>query len=225
MLCTTAAEMELIKMTDAGRYADPATLCSATCRQILAWYDWEMATAKATYELLRNLENVLRCAVSGRLASHYGREDWWHAPRLRLTHSTMEKIETAEIKLRHDEVPVTPTAILCKVPLGFWVTLLGRGHDYETQIWRPVSSGFPGYRGLRGQLHSRLDHLRSLRNEVAHQEPIKDHDLAADRRSILTAIGYVSEAVARRVDKADTALPQLLVSRPGICAQRGGGSA
>ncbi|MEV6683801.1 hypothetical protein AB0N28_00365 [Streptomyces sp. NPDC051130] len=224
MLCTTAAEMELIKMTDAGRYADPATLCSAACRQVLAWSDWEMAAAKATYELLRNLENVLRCTVSDRLSSHYQREDWWNAPRLRLTYSTMEKIENAEDKLRQAGVQVTPTAILREVPLGFWVTLLGRGHDYETQVWRPVSSGFPGYRGRRAPLHSRLDHLRLLRNKVAHQDRIGSRDLAADRRSTLIAIGYMSEAVARRVGAADTALPRLLMSRPGICAQRAGGT-
>lgn len=223
MLCTTAAEAELIKRTDAGRYADAATICSATCRQVIAWSHWEMAAAKATYELLRNLENVLRCAVSDRLSTHYGREDWWRAPRLQLTYSTMEKIEAAENKLRPAGVPITPTAILRKVPLGFWVTLLGRGRDYETQIWRPVSSGFPGYRGPRRPLHARLDHLRLLRNKVAHQDRIGSRDLAADRRSVLTAIGYVSEAVARRVDAADTALPHLLVSRPGICTQRGGG--
>ncbi|MFF1777643.1 hypothetical protein [Streptomyces virginiae] len=222
MLCTTAAEMELIKMTDAGRYADPATLCSAACRQALAWSDWEMAAAKAAYELLRNLENILRCTVSDRLSSHYGCGDWWNAPRLRLTYSTLEKIETAENKLRQAGAPVTSTAILREVPLGFWVSLLGRGLDYETQVWRPVSSGFPGYRGRRGPLHARLDHLRLLRNKVAHQDRIGGRDLAADRRSILTAIGYVSEGVARCVDVADTALPRLLISRPGICAQRGG---
>ncbi|MER7735913.1 hypothetical protein ABTX80_34045 [Streptomyces erythrochromogenes] len=218
--------MELIKMTDAGRYADPATLCSAAaCRQVLAWADWELAAAKATYELLRTLENVLRCTVSERLSSYYGREDWWTSPRLRLTYSTLKKIEIAEDKLQQAGVPVTSTAILREVPLGFWVTLLGRGHDYETQVWRPVSSGFPGYRGRRGPLHTRLDHLRLLRNKVAHQDRIGSRDLAADRRSVITAIGYVSDGVARRVEAADTALPQLLVSRPGSCARRGGDGA
>lgn len=224
MLCTTAAEMELIQMTDAGRYADPTTLCSASCRQVLAWSDWEMSAAKATYELLRSLEIILRCTISTRLSSHYGREDWWKAPRLQLTHVSTKILETAEKKLRDAGASSTPTAILRQVPLGFWVGLLGSGLDYETQVWRPVSHGFPGYRGRRGPLYDRLNRLRVLRNKVAHQERIGDPGLADDRQSILTSIGYMSEVVARRVDAADTALPQLLRSRPEVCSRRVGGN-
>ncbi|MEU9143243.1 hypothetical protein [Streptomyces sp. NPDC048349] len=223
MPCATADEMDLIRMLDAGRYADPSTLCSATCRQPLEWSDWETNTSKAMYEVLRHLENVLRCAISARLSAHYGQVDWWNATRLRLTYGTEKKIAEAEEKLSRISVPPTATAIQREMTLGFWVTLMGRGADYETQLWRPISAGFPGYRGRRGPLHTRLDHLRVLRNKVAHQDRIGGRDLAADRRSALTAIGYVSESVARRVDAADTSLPALLASRPQTCAQRRGG--
>ncbi|MEV7371013.1 hypothetical protein AB0O51_09025 [Streptomyces sp. NPDC090301] len=212
--------MDLIKMTDAGRYADPATLCSTTCRQVLIWSDWEVAVSKAMYEVLRHLENVLRCTISERLAAHYERDDWWHAPRLRLTHGTTEKIEAATNRLCLHRIPMTPTNIQREVTLGFWVTLLGRGADYETQLWRPISSGFPGYHGRREPLHRRMDHLRLLRNKVAHQDRIGGRDLATDRRSVLTAIGYVSESVARHVTATNTALPMLLANRPEVCAQR-----
>ncbi|MFE0739221.1 hypothetical protein [Streptomyces sp. NPDC058855] len=223
MSCITAAEIDLIKMTDAGRYADPSTLCSTACRQVLVWSDWEMAASKAMYEVLRHLENVLRCTISERLTAHYGRDDWWHAPRLRLTHGTTEKIEAARNRLRLHRTPTTPTNIQREVTLGFWVTLLGRGADYETQLWRPISSGFPGYQGRREPLHRQLNHLRLLRNKVAHQDRIGGRDLVMDRRSVLTAIGYASEPVARHVATTDTALPILLANRPGVCAQRTGG--
>jgi hypothetical protein len=214
--------MDMIKMLDAGRYADSGALCSALCRQSLAWSDWETNVSKAMYEALRHLEGVLRYTISVRLSTYYGQEDWWSAPRLRLTYGTEEKIAEAKRKLSRASTPLTPTAVQREMTLGFWVALLGRGADYETQLWRPISAGFPGYRGRRAPLHARLDHLRVLRNKVAHQDRIGGRDLAADRRSVLTAIGYVSEAVARRVDAADTALPALLANRPGVCAQRPG---
>jgi hypothetical protein len=221
MPCTTADEMGLIKVLDAGRYADPAVLCSSSCRQTLEWFDWETEVSKAVYELLRNLENVLRSTISARLAAHYGRADWWNAPRLRLTFGTRSKLEDAEEKLRRAGLPLAPRTIQREVTLGFWVSLLGRGVDYETQLWRPMSGGFPGYRGRREPLYLRLNHLRLLRNKVAHQDRIGGRDLAADRRSVLAAIGYISATAARRVDAADAALPALLASRPEACPQRG----
>lgn len=220
MLCANADEIYLIRMLDASRYADPLTLCSTSCRESLTWSDWETDVAKAMYEVLRHLENVLRSNISARLATYYGREDWWAAPRLRLTYGTRRKIEEAENKLRQAGMTPTPRLIQRELTLGFWVSLIGRGSDYETQLWRPMSAGFPGYQGRRDSLYTRLNHLRVLRNKVAHQERIGGRDLAADRLSVLTALGYVSTAVARRVDAADAAIPVLLLNRPGICAQR-----
>ncbi|WDM15419.1 hypothetical protein J3S85_30285 [Streptomyces lavenduligriseus] len=222
MSCATADEVVVIKTIDAGRYADPQALCAPDCRQALVWSDWETHVAKAMYEMLRGLENVLRSTIASRLSTYYGRADWWNAPRLNLTHATMSKIEKAEQKLSRAGVPVTPTAVQCEVSLGFWVMLAGRGNDYETQLWRPMKAGFPGYRGRREPFYTRLNHLRILRNKVAHQDRIGGRNLAADRQSVMTAIGYVSEAVARRVEAADTALPLLLANRPGVCAQRRG---
>src|ERR1700761_5044327 len=63
MLCANADEIDLIRMLDASRYADPLTLCSTSCRQSLNWSDWETDVAKAMYEVLRHLENVLRSNI------------------------------------------------------------------------------------------------------------------------------------------------------------------
>ncbi|MFI5808567.1 hypothetical protein [Streptomyces sp. NPDC051561] len=222
MQCATADEKHLIRMIDANRYAAPDAICSVSCKQSLAWSDWETDISKAMYEVLRNLENALRCTVAARLVLHYGQEDWWEAPTLRLTYETKKKIEEAKSKLRRANAPLTPTAIQREVSLGFWVTLMGRGTDYETQLWRPMKAGFPGYQGRRAQLYVRMNHLRILRNKIAHQERIGGRDLTADRSSALTAIGYVSEAVARRVSAADVAIPTLLAARPEVCPQRRG---
>ncbi|MEU0223785.1 hypothetical protein ABZ177_05470 [Streptomyces sp. NPDC006284] len=215
-------EIDLIRTIDASRYAEPQALCTPSCRQALVWSDWEMDLAKAMYEVLRSLENALRCTISDRLSSHYGRDDWWKAKRLQLTHSTTKMIADAEKELLKESLPLTPAAIQRQVTLGFWVTLLGSGADYETQLWRPVSAGFPNYRGRRFPLWSRLNELRKLRNKVAHQERIGGRNLAADRHSALTAIGYVSEPLANRVEVADTAIPVLLANRPGACPRRMG---
>jgi hypothetical protein len=120
---------------------------------------------------------------------------------------------------------VTPEAVERELTLGFWVALLGSGQDYETQVWRPVAGGFPGYQGLRRPLWKQLDELRQLRNMVAHQEPVGGRKLGEDRHSILTAVGYISPVVARRMEAADTALPHLLVNRPGTCPRIAGGVA
>jgi hypothetical protein len=217
--------MHLIKTLDAERYAPAGALCSSECRHALVWFDWETQMSKALYEILRHLENALRRAMAGRLTAHYGREDWWRAPRLQLTYGTRQKIEQAEDRLLDAGVPWTAVGVQRELTLGFWVALLGRGRDYETQLWRPMASGFPGYRGRRQPLHERLNYLRELRNKVAHQEPVSGRHLAADRASVITALGYVSESAARWVALTDAAIPELLTGMPGRCPRIGGGPA
>jgi len=225
MHCATDDDLHLIRVLDALRYTPSGVTCSTTCRRPLDWHDWETSIAKAVYELLRGLENILRGTVSARLSVHYRRADWWTTPGLRLTYGTRQKIERAEGRLRMAGVPVTPAAVERELTLGFWVALLGSGQDYETQVWRPVAGGFPGYQGLRRPLWERLDELRQLRNMVAHQEPVGERRLARDRESILTAVGYVSPVVARRMETADTALPHLLANPPGPCPRIAEGGA
>ena len=72
------------------------------------------------------------------------------------------------------------------------VTLRNAVHD---RLW--VSSLQPVFlpRPIRHELHEKLDRLRTLRNRIAHHEPILQRHLMADLTDIKEIVGAVSPAV------------------------------
>lgn len=100
--------------------------------------------------------------------------------------------------------------------LGFWVRLLGRGGyinggrkaDYDRTLWRPaLYKAFPGR--PRRMVHQRLNHLRHLRNRIAHHEPILNRDLKRDYESLLEAVDWISTDVRKWIE-AYSLLPDAL---------------
>ena len=66
--------------------------------------------------------------------------------------------------------------------------------NYQMTLWRPALRGaFPHCITLtRKQIHGPLDHLRGLRNRVAHHEPIFARHLIKDHERIVETIGWIS---------------------------------
>lgn len=93
---------------------------------------------------------------------------------------------------------------MAELPFSFWVGLLGKGRDYEQQLWRSqLHLAFPRYHGKRSPLHHDLDAMRLFRNRIAHYEPIHRRHLAADHATIMRLIGYISVDVAEHVRSLD----------------------
>lgn len=181
-------------------------------------YTWEAEIAAAFFPLLRHLERTLRHAMAEQLTTRFHRTDWWDHPEIDLHHVSRRKITAIQRKLARDRRR-TPTAeaVQRELTLGFWVSLLGPGNDYETRLWRPtLRHAFPSYRGPRKPLHQNLDTLRELRNQVAHHEPIGSRPLAADRDSAYRILGYLSADVHDWA-AAEDRIPQLLSERPAPC--------
>jgi hypothetical protein len=217
MRCATEDERHLIQALGAARYARPDLLCSAFCRTSLLWLSWEAKTSKAFYGLLRDVETGMRTAMAGRLTDYYKQRDWWRSPRVQLTHETRASIASAEGKAKKYGPGSGPEDVESQFSFGLWVALLGRGLNYETQFWRPVRGGFPGFTGRRTQLWRQLDHLRILRNKVAHHDPIGARHLEMDRLSALQVIGYLSPSLAEWTRATTAELQELIQQRPDRC--------
>ena len=95
---------------------------------------------------------------------------------------------------------------MAKLSFGFWVSLTGPGGrlasedgaNYQMTLWRPaLRQAFPYREKLtRKQAHGPLNDLRTLRNRIAHHEPIFSRDLAKDHERILDVIGWMSPETA-----------------------------
>ncbi|MGH3907539.1 MAG: hypothetical protein ACRDTE_25690 [Pseudonocardiaceae bacterium] len=167
-------------------------------------YAWNIEVSAALYGPLHWLEIVMRNAMHRQLTEFFRCADWWAAPSIRLHQNALRDLTAAQDKLREQRKPVTPGRIVAELPFSFWVGLLGKGRDYEQQLWRPrLHRAFPSYHGKRSPLHHDLDAMRLLRNRIAHYEPIHRRHLAADYGTIMRLIGYISVEVADHVGRHD----------------------
>ena len=83
--------------------------------------------------------------------------------------------------------------------------------NYEMTLWRPaLRRAFPGAPKLnRKAAHSPFEHMRLLRNRIAHHEPVHARRLDKDYESILKVLEWMSPE-ARTWVKASSRIPDLL---------------
>jgi len=100
---------------------------------------------------------------------------------------------------RNDSVEPGADDVVAATSFGFWVGMLSGGiprdpvYNYETRFWQTrLHRAFPGVTiNDRKALFGDLLQLKTLRNRIAHHEPIThfQHDLMLKRiRDVLTAI-------------------------------------
>ena len=162
---------------------------------------WNTAVSAAFYGPLQGLEVTLRNAMHRRLADRYG-GPWYDNVKAGLDRGARERIAGARAELARDGHGDDPHRIVSALSFGFWVSLLGPGGrlgdgrkaNYEMTLWRPALRGaFAHCAKLnRKQAHRPLNALRTLRNRIAHHEPIFAQDLARDYERILEVTGWIS---------------------------------
>jgi hypothetical protein len=186
----------------------------------LRLYSWNAEAAGAFLGLLHCLEVVMRNAIHREMSELFGRSDWWHAADVDLRPSGVRMVEDARQELIRHSKPLQPSKIVAELRFGFWVSLLGKGNDYETRLWRPaLHRAFPGYRGRRGPLYLDVNSMRLFRNRVAHHESIYQRHLAADHDTIMRLIACISRDTAEFAGYLDR-VPAVLARRADVCDGR-----
>ncbi len=104
--------------------------------------------------------------------------------------------------------------------LGFWRLLHSK--EYEVTLWRPcLRNTYSGAATLsRIQVYDRLDHLNTLRNRVAHHEPVHGptigkvpKDLTGLHQELLELLGWLDPHMGDWVAPNST-VPALLAAKP-----------
>ena len=164
---------------------------------------WNTGVSAAFYGPLQGLEVALRNAMHRRLTDRYGGA-WYDNGNGGLDRGARERIAGARTELARDGHGDDPHRIVAALSFGFWVSLLGPGGrlddgrkaNYQMTLWRPALRGaFAHCANLnRKQAHGPLNTLRTLRNRIAHHEPIFARDLTRDHERILEVAGWISPA-------------------------------
>ncbi len=153
---------------------------------------------------LQAFEVVLRNAMHAQLVSRYGNR-WYTNPAAGLDSNARTSVSGF---LNSWAGVHTLGQFVASMSFGFWVRLVSRGGyinggpkaDYDRTLWRPaLHRAFPGHR--RSSVHRRLNHLRQLRNRIAHHEPIFDRDLVKDYEDLLEAVGWISPDVRSWIER------------------------
>ena len=173
-------------------------------------YTWNTAISAAFYGPLQGLEVALRNAVHRQLAGCYGAA-WYDNSAAGFDMGCLVRIANAKTEVARAGHSVGPPRVVAALSFGFWISLLGSGGridprrkaDYEKTLWRPALRGaFPHCRILRRkQAHNPLNGLRTLRNRIAHHEPIFARRLMEDHERILDVTGWISPGTRTWIER------------------------
>ena len=152
-------------------------------------YAWNAAVSAAFYGPLQTLEVTLRNAVHHVMAANHG-PFWFDQGRL-LRNFEANAVSKAKERIQRLGVQFTPGRVVAELSFGFWVALFA--NVYDTSLWRAdLHRIFRPRVKERQNLHGSLDRLRTLRNRVAHHEPIFHRNLSDDYSRIRDILGLLS---------------------------------
>lgn len=178
-------------------------------------YEWNLAISGDLYEALGILEVVLRNALSTQLAAHHGTlvGHWYDDPLGVLSVPAHEDIDAARRRVRRLRRPETTGRVIAELNFGFWKFLLAK--RYEATLWTGyLRHAFPNLQPQsRTFVYRALDELHTLRNRIAHHEPIHDRDLTADMLTIYRLLDWI-DADVRAWALSLSRLPVLIAERP-----------
>jgi hypothetical protein len=112
----------------------------------------------------------------------------------------------------------TPGKIIADINFAFWVSMFTSRH--EGRLWAPsLRLEFPllpttmNVKAAPAEIYRIADQVRSLRNRIAHHEPIFRRDLAADYAAMEQVTGYRCDHTAAWLRRSHT-VASLLLMRP-----------
>lgn len=173
-----------------GSYLDA---CDGNLRRALILYEWNSVAASAFFELLADVEVVVRNSVNEQLAAWSARcgfrSPWFENEHGLLHREAVRDIETAHARLKrkaNTKGPdgsvraTTPGDLICELNFGFWRFLLTK--QYRTTLWpAALVNAFPELPPSEApRLSSAMQRLHDLRNRIAHHEPVHRRRLDLD---------------------------------------------
>jgi hypothetical protein len=110
--------------------------------------------------------------------------------------------------------------MVAELAFGFWTNLFG--HRFDRAVWVPgLYRVFPRFRRVTGTPLSRsavarrFDYLRTLRNRIAHHEPIFTRSLAEDHESLLEVADWMYPDLRVWIENVSTCTA-IIAARPEI---------
>lgn len=162
----------------------------------VALYTRNSKISEALYIPLQMLEVALRNRIHTVMTDLHGR-DWFNVPDVLLIERQRDQVKEATAALTKQDKAITPGAIVAELSFSFWTSMLNSVYEKLWQQHLHKIAKNPDGGGLsRKDIAKPLTPTRTLRNRVAHHEPILHWSLKKHHRRIMQIIEWLSPAAA-----------------------------
>ncbi len=185
-------------------------------------YLWNTSVSAACFEDLSLLEVALRNACHEQLRAWHVAQGqatpWYFMTGLEPRH--MADIAQARQRVQQGRNEESEGRVVSELTLGFWRLLHAK--VYEHTLWKDVLRFAYSYQPVsdRGQVYNRLDHINTLRNRIAHHEPVHRPSIGRtglDLPAIYTELLDIVEWIDRDLHAwltTESRVPGLLAGKP-----------
>lgn len=193
-------------------------------QRALAYYEWNAEVSAAFHHDLAHLEIALRNAYDRALLASTGPGEYhwifqarryfppqWHTAangvRYDANKTARKNLDEAITKATAGGTTPGPGKVIAELSFGFWRYLsVKRHHD---SLWVPYLHRAFRSRVSRRTVDTPVGRLHSLRNRVAHHEPLLALNLTERHTDLLTVAGLISPELRDYIASHST-LPRLL---------------
>lgn len=181
-------------------------------RDVVARYLWNLALTNAIQPDLHCLEVTFRNEIARAAArltatrtfQHADIPSWLDAYPTMLMDHEHQKVLAAKQRLGTDPRVRNEGQLIARLDFGFWVALCRDSYSDTRgdgpRLWpRALTMAFqkrPPELKTRAEIHRRFDHIRQIRNRLAHHEPIWDRNYLAEHQLIIDSLGWMSPRLA-----------------------------
>jgi hypothetical protein len=200
-----------------GRYLSVA----GSAGQAAELYAWNGRLSGAVHEELGMLEVVLRNALDRQLIKYHqltfnGDGRWYADRRMPWQSARMaDQLERARAQATGNRrFPELPGKVIAELTFGFWRYILAA--PYQSTLWAPaLRHAFPHlHPARRATVYQLVDRLNSVRNRVAHHEPIHCLNIGARHNEVLLTASWIDPAAAAWIAETSR-VTTVLETRPG----------
>lgn len=189
-------------------------------------YVWNLRVSGAFHEVLGVFEVALRNALCEQLRHWHGKRTgtWLDDPTSTFDARRIEQIKAACRALSQKGKPLTEGHIVAELSFGFWRFLLSK--RYQNTLWAPhLRKAFPGMRTQRREVvYKHVEALLTLRNRIAHHEPIHRFplaDLADLHAAMLLVTSWIDPGMSNWLANLSR-VPSVLAAKPNSGSGSGG---
>jgi hypothetical protein len=189
------ADLELaLSLERFGRYL---TWAGRDRERAIELYTLNTRISESLYTPLQSLEVALRNRIHVVMAEGLGDEAWFHQAGVLLNDRQPEQLIKAVEDLKAVNKMPTPGRIVAALSFGFWTAMFGPHYEglWRTTLHR-IAAKPDGKRLKRKDFSGPLTPIRSIRNRIAHHEPIITWDLPGIHKRMVELTRWLSPAAA-----------------------------